>query len=100
VGHAHRLARISQRIFDDHFVSALAKDYTDRRLVVAVSQLIIDSREVEIHLPGKFGLEIFDLQFDYDEAAHAEMLEKQVEVVILVADLNMILTADECKAFA
>ena len=63
-------------------------------------ELVIDGREIEIHLPGEFGLEVLDLEFDHHETAQPQMIEEKIEIVVLVGDLEMILAADEREALA
>ena len=53
---AHRLVHVPQRIFDDHFIPALAKDEADGRPVVGVPQLIVNGGEIEFILPANSGL--------------------------------------------
>jgi hypothetical protein len=47
----------------------------------------------------ELGLEVLNLQFDHHKAAQAQVIEKQVEEVVLTANLKVILAADEGEPF-
>ena len=51
--------------------------------------------QIEVHLAGILGLELAFLQVDDDEAAQPQMVEQQVDVEVVVADVEMDLPADE-----
>jgi hypothetical protein len=70
---------------------ALAENNPDRGLIVSVTELIIDGEEVEIHLAGELGLEVFHLEFKNDEAAQPQVIEEQAHVVVLSTDFQRIL---------
>ena len=63
-------------------------------------QVIVDGGKIEIHFTGELRLEVFDFKIDDDEAAQMEMIEKQVEKEVLVANFERILTANERKTLA
>lgn len=63
-------------------------------------KVVINRRQVEVHLAGVLRLELVDLEVDDDEAAQAEVVEEQVEIEILATDFEVVLTADECEALA
>ena len=65
-----------------------------------MTKLVIDDAQVEIHLAGVLGLELAFLQVDHDEAAQFQVVEQQIDVEIAVADLQVILAADEGEALA
>ncbi len=78
----------------------LAEDQADGGLIGRVAQPVIHDVAVEVHLAGVLGLEGAFLEVDHDEAAEAEMIEEQVEVEIIVADIEAVLPADEGEALA
>jgi hypothetical protein len=65
-----------------------------------MSQQIIDSRQVKIHLARVLRLEVVDLEINDDEAAQAQVIEEKIEIEILATDLNVVLAADKGKALA
>jgi hypothetical protein len=65
-----------------------------------MSELVVDRGEIEVHLAGKLRLEFLNLKFDDNEAAQPEVVEEQVQIIVLAADLKVILTADEGEALS
>ena len=63
-------------------------------------QQIVGCREVEIQLADEGRIERHGLQFDDDVAAKLEVVEEQVDVEVLVADLEQHLPAHEREAGA
>lgn len=64
-----------------------------------MAELVIDRGEIEVHLTGKFGLKVLDLQLD-DEAAQLQVIEQKIQIVVLATDLEGMLALDERKADA
>jgi hypothetical protein len=50
-----------------------------------VAHQVIYRRKVDVHPPGKFGLELTDLQVHDDETPLPLVIEEQIEVVVLTA---------------
>jgi hypothetical protein len=96
---AHWFAGVAQSIFNDDFVSSLAQNDTNGRLVIFMSERVIHGRKVEIHFPREFRLEIFDFELENHKAAQRQMVEKQIEVEVLLANLQMVLTANKTEPF-
>jgi hypothetical protein len=65
-----------------------------------VPELVVDSRQIEVHFTCELGLEILDLEFDRDEAPKPQVVEQEVEVVVLPATLDVVLAADENETLA
>jgi hypothetical protein len=65
-----------------------------------MAEEIVDGGEVEIDLADEGGIEGDCFQFDDHVAAKLEMIEQQIEVVVVAADLEMHLPADKCEAAA
>jgi hypothetical protein len=65
------------------------------RLVVRMAKQVLGRGEVEVQLPHEGGIEGNGLELDNDMAAQLEMIEEQVEVELLAADLETHLSADE-----
>lgn len=61
---------------------------------------VVDDVAVEVQLAGVLGLELALLQVDDDERAQPQVVEQQVDVEILVADVEAVLPADEGEALA
>ena len=53
---------------------------------------------VELHLPKVFGRDLADLQIDQEEATRKEVVENEITMIDLIADMNRTLLADQCKA--
>ena len=53
---------------------------------------------VELHLTKVFGRDLSDLQIDQEEATRKEVVENEIAMLDLVADVNRALLADQCKA--
>ncbi len=64
-------------------------------MVIRVAEQIVHDGAVEIDLPGIAGFEGAGLEFDDDIAPELEMVEKEVEVEILVAYLKMNLPTEK-----
>jgi carbamoylphosphate synthase large subunit len=56
--------------------------------------------QAEIHFAGILRLELVDLQIDDDKAAKPQVVAEQVDIEILAANLEVILTANEREALA
>ena len=65
-----------------------------------MSHPIVHGVEVEVHLAGIFGFERANFQIDDDEAAKLEVVEKEVDVGIIVTDVHLNLPAHEGEAAA
>ena len=61
---------------------------------------VIQRGEIEIHLARMLRLERPRLQVDGDQATQLAVIEEQVDVKILSADLEMMLAGDERKPFS
>ena len=63
-----------------------------------MAKFVIHHAAIEVHFAGVFGLEIAALEVDYHITAQFQMVEQQVDVKILLADIKMILSSNEGKA--
>ena len=90
----------SKGVFGHEAVLVLAEDQADGRLVGRVAQPVVHHVAVEVHLAGVLGLEGAFLQVDDHEAAQAQVVEQQVDVEVLLADVEVILPPDEGEALA
>lgn len=61
-------------------------------------ELIIDYRNIEIHLPSVFGLEFTGFEFDDKVAQLLNMEEQQIDVVIVPTDFEVNLAPHEREA--
>src|ERR1700733_4950822 len=95
--HAHRFVRIAQCVLDDDFVAALAQNNADARTVISMPKLFINRRKVKIHLAGKLRFKVLNFQIDNHVTTEPDMVEKQVQIEILIADLQVVLTPEKCK---
>ena len=59
------------------------------RLVVGMAHQVVDRREVEVHLARVLGLELGRLEVDDDVAAQLQVIEEEVDVEVLVADVEV-----------
>jgi hypothetical protein len=97
-GDADRLVGVAKRVLGDHPVLGLAEQEADRRAVAVGAELGVDRAQVEVELAGMLGPEVAGLELDDDVAAEVGVVEQQVEVEVLTADLEMDLAADEREA--
>jgi hypothetical protein len=98
--HADRRVNAAQRIFDDNTVALAAQDQADAGIVAGLAVAIIECSEIEIHLARMLGLEWSRLQIAGGQGAQPAVIEQQVDVEILAADLDMMLAGDEGEALA
>ena len=99
-GHADRRVDAAQRILDDDAVALAAQDQADAGVIARLAVAVIQRREIEIHLAGMLRLERSRLQVAGDQAAQLAVIEEQVDVKILPADLEMMLAGDEGETLA
>jgi hypothetical protein len=59
-----------------------------------VAKLVINGRQVEVHLARELGFEVLDLQLDDDKAAQTQVVKEKVEVIVLARDLEVVLAAE------
>ena len=79
-GNADRCIDAAKCILDDDAVALAAQDQADAWIVVRLAVVIIQCREIEIHLAGVLRLERPRLQVDGDKAAQLAVVEEQVDV--------------------
>src|SRR5262245_63591077 len=53
--------------------------------------------QIKLHLPFIGGLELAELEIDRDEAAQTAMIEKKIDIVILIVDRDALLPCNESK---
>ena len=97
---ANGLGHAAQGVFRDEAFPILAEDDADAGLVVGVSHLVIHHVEVEVHLGCVLGFEGSAFQIDDDEAAQLEVIEKEVDVEIVVSEFEVDLATDKREAGA
>ena len=98
--HANWLFYVPQGVFHDDSIFSAAEQQADGRLIVAVAELIVHGREVEIHLSREFGFESLHFQIHDHETPKAEVVEEQIEKIFLASDFQTILASDKGKANA
>lgn len=98
--HANRRVDVAKRILDDDPVVFAAKDQPDAGIVARFTVPIIQRRETKIHLAGVLGLERAHLQVNRDQAAQPPLIEEQVDIDILAANIEVMLAANERKPFS
>lgn len=99
-GHADRFVEIAQRVLRHQVIPVAAQNQADREIVFRCLDLLVHGGEIEIELTGIFRLEGAALQLDDHIAMQLQMVEKQINVKILLANLQMILPPHEGKALA
>ena len=55
---------------------------------------------VALQNPGELRLELLDLELDHHEAAQAQVVEEEVKVVVVAANREVVLAADEGEPLA
>src|SRR5579862_2397574 len=94
-GHADGFLDSAQGILGNDAVFVLAENEADAGLIPIVTHPVIHGVEVEIHFPGILRLEWTDLQVNHDEAAELEVIEKEIEIEVVVAHFHVNLPAGE-----
>jgi hypothetical protein len=61
-GRRHRFTGIAECVFDDELVPFLTENNADRRVVIWMANLIINSREIKFIFPANSGFEVLYLQ--------------------------------------
>ena len=69
-------------------------------LIAFVPEQFVHGSQVKVHLAGVFGLERPDLELDHHEATQSQVVEQQVQVVVLPADLHVVLAPHQREAHA
>ncbi len=82
---ADRLVDAGETVLGKELIPLLAKDQTDGRGVGRVLEPVVDDVPVEVQLAGILGPELPLLQINDDERPQSQMVEKQVDVEVLVA---------------
>jgi hypothetical protein len=72
----HGCGHVAQCVLRDDSILCLAQDHTDARLIVGVSQQVVDSGKVEVHFAGILGLERGHFEIDNHKTPQLEMVEK------------------------
>ena len=85
----------AEGVFNHFIVLGSAQQHADGRTFVGFAHVAIKGFEIEFQLAEVRGLEFVDLQLERDEALQLAVIEEQVEVEILAADLQQILLADK-----
>ena len=75
MGNSNRCVDVTQRIFHHNPVVLAAKDEPDTWIVARLTILVIQRREVEVHLARVLRLERARLQIHCDEAAQPSLVE-------------------------
>src|ERR1035437_5101121 len=100
LGDAHRSRCVPESVFGNDSILRFAEDKTDAWLVVRMTKEVIDSGEVEIHLPGILGFKPAHFEIDDNEASELQVVEEQIDLEILSSNLERHLTSDEGKSHA
>ena len=79
---------------------SLQKNDADAWIILFVPELVVDGRQVKVHLSGELRFEVLDLQINQYITAQAHVIEQQVNEKVLTADFQMVLTAEECEALS
>ncbi len=81
-------------------IGFLAQYQANGGVIGFVAQLVVHHATIEVHLSGIFGFEIAAFEIDYHVAAQLEVIEEQVDVEILLADVEVVLSSDKGEALA
>jgi hypothetical protein len=94
------VVQISQRVVSDRFVLLLAKDQSQRRVLIGQGPVLAGIVQIKIHLAGIDVGEFADLQIDNDQAAQPSMKEQQIDAIPFVADAQASLPSQEGEVAA
>src|SRR5437667_12330321 len=97
---AHRRRCVSKGVFRNDPILRLAKNEANARLVIRMAEHVIDGGEVEVHLAGVLRLERRHLEINDHEASKLEVVEKQIEVEVLSADVERYLATHKGEPYA
>jgi len=95
-----RLRNVPERILGDNSFFRLAENEPDAPLVVGMTEHVVGSGKIEVHLAGVFWLERPHFKVNDDKAAKLEVIEEQIELEILSSNLKRNLAPDERKSYA
>ena len=87
----------AEGIFDDLVIFGCAEQDADGRLLVGLFYVAVECFEIELEFTHVFGLELFDFEFEGDEAVKAAVKEEEVELKIAFSDLDGVVAADEAE---
>lgn len=65
-----------------------------------MTKLLVHSRQVEVLLACQLWLVFFDPEVNNNKASQPEMVEKQIQIVVLPSELEVVLAAYEGEALA
>src|SRR5712691_6573655 len=74
-----------------------AQQNTNRRLLVRLLHVAVESFQVELQLAEMLWLELFDLQFKGDQTVECSVEEQQVDGEVTSAHLKRVLAANETE---
>jgi hypothetical protein len=90
-----RFGDIAEGIFSQGAVVRLTEKQAYGRGIRSIAEQIVDGGQIEVELARPLGLELSRLQLDDKVAVQPEMIEEQIDVEGLTADLERHLAADE-----
>lgn len=96
----HGCCGVPERVFRDDLVLGFAQNEADTWLIIAMTEQVVDSGEIEIHLAGVFRFERRHLKVDDYKASELQVIEQQVELEVLASDFERYLAADESETYA
>lgn len=100
VGNKCRGHAAAQGIFHDRIILARAEDQAHARILIWFLHIPIQCFKIEIDLTDMLRLEPADLQLDRHKAGQRTVIEKQIDIEILPADLNSVFFTDKGKILA
>ncbi|MCW3062242.1 MAG: hypothetical protein JWQ02_4063 [Capsulimonas sp.] len=86
---------IAQRVLGHDLLLLFAKNKPDGGRVLGMAEKIVHGGEVEVHLAGVLRQKLAALELDHHVAAQFDVIKEQVQVVIVLRDLQVILTAQK-----
>src|SRR5260370_20240700 len=94
---AHRCRCVPESVLRNDTVLRFAENQDDARFIVGMAEHVIDGGEVEIHLSRVLRLERRHLEVNHHEASKLQVVEQQIELKVLSADLKQHLVPDKSK---
>ena len=85
-GHLHLVRSVAQEQFDVLMLLGRAKDEAHRLVLALAPVVLLEPREIQVHLPFVGCDERPNLEVNGHEAAQATMVEQQVEPVVVVVN--------------
>jgi hypothetical protein len=98
--HADGVALVGQCVFHLHIVLLRAEDDADGWVVAGGALLVVEQVQVKVHLARVLRFERTHLPFERHQGFEETGIEKEVDEILLLAEGDAVLAADEAETVA